>query len=129
MADFPGRPAIPGLGSGPYIFVTIRGPRAAHPDGADPAKKQRIWLLHPENTMNAYAEYMKFAAGTRSRSVPELRALPEIRKMVQAASRHWRQRPVRYALGSLDGLDERLLKDVGLFREHLPNGATRYRRR
>ena len=54
--------------------------------------------------MNNDTEYFKFAAGYRARFLREQRR-------------------------QLRALDDHMLKDIGLFLEHLPNGASNYRRR
>lgn len=78
--------------------------------------------------MNAYSDYQDRKT-PRSRAAPGLRVIFPLGGIVRALWRLRQDRRIRSALRDLDRLDERLLKDVGLFREHLPNGATRVRRR
>ena len=76
--------------------------------------------------MNAYKEYMKFAADGSSRSTPGSRDASLIREIVKALKLRWHDRSVASSLRSLERLDDRLLKDVDLFCEHLPSGETRH---
>jgi uncharacterized protein YjiS (DUF1127 family) len=59
----------------------------------------------------------------------ERRTKARIIKVIRAAASTWRDVAIRRSARDLDRLDDRLLKDVGLFREHLPSGATHVRRR
>ena len=52
-----------------------------------------------------------------------------MRTLFRQVKTHRKEALLRRTMRGLDGLNEHLLKDVGLFREHLPSGATRVRRR
>lgn len=78
--------------------------------------------------MNAYTDYMKFANSRRRRPAPRSQTASPIRRIVEALRRPWRGRSRRSLRRGLDRLSDQHLKDVGLFREVMPNGAVRYRR-
>lgn len=75
--------------------------------------------------MFTQAEHMKIADSISRALDPPF---PPQRGWLQWAKRLWQARSIRKTLRGLDGLDQRLMKDVGLFREILPNGELRYRR-
>ena len=79
--------------------------------------------------MSAMEEDMKFIGYVSDSPLLEPQTFPPFSKMLGSA-RSWRHKAqIRKTARGLENLDEHLLKDVGLFREHLPSGAVRVRRR
>lgn len=79
--------------------------------------------------MNNSVEKSKYGGPLKELASFEGRTKARIGKVILAAARRWRVLQIHRSARDLDRLDDRLLKDVGLFREHLPNGATHVRRR
>ena len=78
--------------------------------------------------MNALVDYTKFGGGSSS-GTPSLglRTKARIGKMTRAAKSRWNDAQNRKSVLGIENLNDWLLKDVGLVREHLPNGATSVR--
>jgi uncharacterized protein YjiS (DUF1127 family) len=79
--------------------------------------------------MNALEEDMKFIGSVSDSPLLESQTFSPFSKMLGAARRWRHNAQIRKSARGLENLDEHLLKDVGLFREHLPSGAIRFRRR
>lgn len=79
--------------------------------------------------MNTLLDVMKFAGSANETRSLEPRAIFHIGELARNARRRWQEARIRNSVRDLERLDDRLLKDVGLFREHLPSGATLVRRR
>ncbi len=81
--------------------------------------------------MNNLAEDMTVGRRRSERAIP--RTLAALRRAPELLARHAQarreDRELRRIIHGPDRLDDRLLKDVGLVREHLSNGRTRITRR
>jgi hypothetical protein len=79
-----------------------------------------------KTAMNAYRDYIVYAGDVRAR--PTARRVG-VKRFVAWLGRHFHEARLRRDFRDLDHLDDWILKDVGLFRERLPGGASRIRRR
>ncbi|WP_170831507.1 hypothetical protein [Jannaschia faecimaris] len=79
--------------------------------------------------MNVYTEFLESARDTSGGTPCQPRYLALFEKLKRTAIRIWHQSHHHKSICELNRLDEHMLKDVGLFREHLPNGAIHYSRR
>ncbi|HKK30145.1 MAG TPA: DUF1127 domain-containing protein [Alphaproteobacteria bacterium] len=75
--------------------------------------------------MNSYSEYHKYTAAPPDG--PNTNAI--LKLLSGLLGRAFALACFGTSIRNLDRLDDRLLKDIGLYREHLPNGTTRICRR
>lgn len=81
--------------------------------------------------MNVFLEHMKIAVTESDLGRTSLvsGAVSYIRDIVGTSAERRHDRQIRNSYRGLERLDDSLLKDVGLQREHLPSGAIRVVRR
>ncbi len=79
--------------------------------------------------MIALVDYTQFGGSASETPSLDLRTNARIGKMIRDTRRRWHDAQIGRSVRGLEGLNEHLLKDIGLFREHLPSGAVHFRRR